>query len=61
MSKGRANICLINILRINILAYLDEPDERISEEESLYDLLSDFSLVPKILTMWEYFLLHNAI
>ena len=44
---------------VNIRAYLDKDEPTYIEEESLYDLLSDFSC-PKNPDV-EYFLLHNAI
>lgn len=44
---------------VNIRAYLDKDEPTYIGEESLYDLLSDFSC-PKNLDV-EYFLLHNAI
>ena len=44
---------------INIRAYLDKDEPTYIGEESLYDLLSDFSC-PKNPDV-EYFLLHNAI
>jgi hypothetical protein len=44
---------------VNIRAYLDKDEPAYIGEESLYDLLSDFSCIqnPDV----EYFLLHNAI
>ena len=44
---------------VNIRAYLDKDEPTYIGEESLYDLLSDFSC-PKNPDV-EYFLLHNAI
>ena len=44
---------------VNIRAYLDKDEPTYIGEESLYDLLSDFSC-PKNPDV-EYFLLHNAL
>ncbi len=56
--KGRKNMS-DKYFTVNIRAYLDKDEPTYIGEESLYDLLSDFSC-PKNPDV-EYFLLHNAI
>lgn len=58
MSKRKKNMS-DKYFTVNIRAYLDKDEPTYIGEESLYDLLSDFSC-PKNLDV-EYFLLHNAI
>ena len=47
MSKRKKKTCLINIFTVNIRAYLDKDEPTYIGEESLYDLLSDFSCPKK--------------